>query len=70
MYVVIILEAAHEDLRNIVAYISNENPDAAENTFRRSYPDFHPPIAARKVAWDWILLFWGAFRLRSMLGLA
>ena len=30
MYVVIILEAAHEDLRNIVAYISNENPGAAE----------------------------------------
>ena len=30
MYVVIILEAAHEDLRNIVAYISNENPNAAE----------------------------------------
>jgi plasmid stabilization system protein ParE len=30
MYVVMILEAAHEDLRNIVAYISHENPDAAE----------------------------------------
>jgi len=28
MYVVI-LEAAHEDLRNIVAYISNENPKAS-----------------------------------------
>jgi len=28
--VVVILEAAHEDLRNIVAYISNENPNAAE----------------------------------------
>lgn len=27
---VVILEAAHEDLRNIVAYISNENPNAAE----------------------------------------
>ena len=31
MYVVVILEAAHEDLRNIVAYIGNENPDAAES---------------------------------------
>jgi plasmid stabilization system protein ParE len=30
MYVVIILEEAHEDLRNIVAYISSENPGAAE----------------------------------------
>ena len=29
MYVVI-LEAAHEDLRNIVAYIAEENPNAAE----------------------------------------
>ena len=29
MYVVI-LEAAHEDLKNIVGYISNENPNAAE----------------------------------------
>jgi plasmid stabilization system protein ParE len=29
MYVVMILEAAHEDLENIVAYVSNENPDAA-----------------------------------------
>jgi len=27
---VVILDAAHEDLRNIVAYISNENPIAAE----------------------------------------
>lgn len=34
MYVVIILEAAHEDLRNIVAYISNENPNAAETLGR------------------------------------
>jgi toxin ParE1/3/4 len=34
MYVVIILEAAHEDLRNIVAYISNENPHAAETLGR------------------------------------
>jgi toxin ParE1/3/4 len=34
MYVVMILEAAHEDLRNIVAYISNENPDAAETLGR------------------------------------
>ena len=33
MYVVI-LEAAHEDLRNIVAYISNENPSAAETLGR------------------------------------
>jgi toxin ParE1/3/4 len=30
MYVVMILEEAHEDLRNIVAYISSENPGAAE----------------------------------------
>ncbi len=30
MYVVIILEAAHEDLRNILAYISSGNPNAAE----------------------------------------
>ena len=30
MYVVIILEEAHEDLRDIVAYISSENPSAAE----------------------------------------
>lgn len=30
MYVAKILEAAHEDLRDIVAYISNENPTAAE----------------------------------------
>jgi hypothetical protein len=30
MYLVMILEAAQEDLRNIVAYISNENPDLAE----------------------------------------
>lgn len=30
MYVVIILEAAHQDLRNILAYISSENPNAAE----------------------------------------
>lgn len=30
MYVVVILEAAHEDLRNIVAYICNENPSAEE----------------------------------------
>jgi toxin ParE1/3/4 len=34
MYVVMILEAAHEDLRNIVAYISHENPDAAETLGR------------------------------------
>jgi len=27
---VAVLDAAHEDLRNIVAYISNENPNAAE----------------------------------------
>ena len=33
MYVVI-LEAAHEDLRNIVAYTSNENPNAAETLGR------------------------------------
>jgi plasmid stabilization system protein ParE len=30
MYGVVILEEAHEDLRNIVAYISSENPGAAE----------------------------------------
>jgi plasmid stabilization system protein ParE len=30
MYGVMILEEAHEDLRNIVAYISSENPGAAE----------------------------------------
>ena len=30
MYVVTVLEAAHEDLRNIVAYISHENQNAAE----------------------------------------
>jgi toxin ParE1/3/4 len=30
MYVVLILEEALEDLRNIVAYISRENPGAAE----------------------------------------
>jgi plasmid stabilization system protein ParE len=30
MYVVIILEEALEDLRKIVAYISSENPGAAE----------------------------------------
>jgi plasmid stabilization system protein ParE len=34
MYLVMILEAAHEDLRNIVAYISNENPDLAETLGR------------------------------------
>jgi toxin ParE1/3/4 len=34
MYVVMILEAAHEDLKNIVAYISSENPDAAETLAR------------------------------------
>jgi hypothetical protein len=34
MYVVMIFEAAHEDLRNIVAYVSNENPDAAETLGR------------------------------------
>jgi len=34
MYVVIILEEAHEDLRNIVAYIGNENPGAAETLGR------------------------------------
>jgi toxin ParE1/3/4 len=34
MYVVMILEAAHADLRNIAAYISNENPDAAETLGR------------------------------------
>jgi plasmid stabilization system protein ParE len=31
---VVILDAAHEDLRNIVAYISNENPNAAETLGR------------------------------------
>jgi plasmid stabilization system protein ParE len=31
MYVVIILEEALEDLRNMVAYIVKENPNAAEN---------------------------------------
>jgi plasmid stabilization system protein ParE len=30
MYVVIILEQALEDLKNIVGYIANENPGAAE----------------------------------------
>ena len=30
MYAVIILEEAHEDLKNIVGYIANENPSAAE----------------------------------------
>jgi len=30
MYVVVILKEAHEDLRNIVAYIAKENPNAAE----------------------------------------
>ena len=30
MYVVIILEQALEDLKNIVGYIANENPSAAE----------------------------------------
>jgi plasmid stabilization system protein ParE len=30
MYVVTILEEAHEDLRNIVGYIAKENPNAAE----------------------------------------
>jgi plasmid stabilization system protein ParE len=30
MYGVMILEEAHEDLRNIVAYISSENPGAAD----------------------------------------
>jgi toxin ParE1/3/4 len=34
MYAVIILEEAHEDLRNIVAYISKENPGAAETLGR------------------------------------
>ena len=34
MYVVMILEEAHEDLRNIVAYIASENPDAAETLGR------------------------------------
>ena len=31
---VVILDAAHEDLRNIVAYVSNENPNAAETLGR------------------------------------
>jgi plasmid stabilization system protein ParE len=30
MYAVMILEEAHEDLKNIVSYIANENPSAAE----------------------------------------
>jgi toxin ParE1/3/4 len=34
MYVVTILEEAHEDLRNIVAYIAKENPNAAETLGR------------------------------------
>jgi plasmid stabilization system protein ParE len=34
MYSVVLLEAAHEDLRNIVAYIGNENPSAAETLSR------------------------------------
>ena len=34
MYAVIILEEAYEDLRNIVAYISSENPRAAETLGR------------------------------------
>jgi hypothetical protein len=34
MYLVMILEAAHEDLRNIVACISDENPDSAETLGR------------------------------------
>ena len=34
MYVVIILEEALEDLRSIVAYISNENSNAAETLGR------------------------------------
>ena len=34
MYVVIILEEAYEDLRKIVAYISGENPLAAETLGR------------------------------------
>ena len=45
MYVVMILEAAHEDLRNIVAYISNENPDAAE-TLGRARSSDEPRIVA------------------------
>ena len=38
MYVVAILEEAHEDLRSIVAYISSENPSAAE-TLGREFLD-------------------------------
>jgi plasmid stabilization system protein ParE len=34
MYAVIILEEAYEDLRKIVAYISSENPRAAETLGR------------------------------------
>jgi toxin ParE1/3/4 len=34
MYVVTILEEAHEDLRNIVSYIAKENPNAAETLGR------------------------------------
>ena len=34
MCVIAILEPAHEDLRKIVAYISNENPNAAETLVR------------------------------------
>ena len=34
MCVIAILEPAHEDLRKIVAYLSNENPNAAETLVR------------------------------------
>jgi plasmid stabilization system protein ParE len=34
MYVVVVLEEAHEDLRSIVAYIAIENPRAAETLGR------------------------------------
>src|SRR5271165_5703390 len=46
MYVVIILEAAHEDLRNIVAYISNENPNAAETLGSELLDEAMPRIVA------------------------
>jgi len=39
MYVVVILEEAHEDLRSIVAYIAVENPRAAETLGRELLDD-------------------------------
>ena len=39
MYVVIILEEAHEDLRSIVAYIAIANPRAAETLGRELLDD-------------------------------